>query len=213
MLSPQNSFFLGLCITPSTLYPGERGRIGAWNNCPPLDRGVVPLSSWDRGVVPLSLPYFGIGPFLGLHCWLCIRWETPLMLAYDENTSTNMYLRDIFPLIFISWMSGNFTWDQAFKHSFLALSILKSPFKARCCIQVKDSTIEEEIDSNIQFHTSVSINIATTTSHEVIYISVFHLKLFASTFFHYLVNSKTGVWPKGKPLIPTHFPLFSMCSL
>lgn len=38
------------------------------------------------------------------------------------------------------------------------------------------------------------------------------LSLLASTF-HHLVNSKTDVWPKGKPPIPITFPLFSVCRL
>ena len=47
---------------------------------------------------------------------------------------------------------------QTFKHSSIqaflqAIEHSKSPFKARCCIQDKDSTIEEEITYHIQ-HTT-----------------------------------------------------------
>ena len=76
---------------------------------------------------------------------------------------------------------------QAIEHS-------RSPFKAKCCIQDKDSTIEEDITFNIQQHCTFACentNILTTRYQYLVTFALLrHLHLEHS---HFLVNSKIGV--------------------
>lgn len=109
---------------------------------------------------------------------------------------------------------------QAFKNS--RIEHFNSPFKARYCIQVKDSTIEEEISINIQdilFHISIqensSMKVSTFQLHPLLEVDFtsnisFHLLV---AFYNHLVNSKMGFDLKANPQSQQHFPLFFVCRL
>lgn len=120
----------------------------------------------DRGMMPLFLPYFGAPFVLSMHWTLHKAGKISLCQPMMKNQSINPNW-----WIYKSYLSshlqkldkrrvGMISSNQEFKSIRAFLSTLrnpKSPFKARCCIQVKDSTIEDEILFNIQFHTSNSI--------------------------------------------------------
>lgn len=88
---------------------------------------------------------------------------------------------------------------QTFKHSSIqafpqAIEHSKSPFKAKCCIQDKDSTIEEEITYNIQHTTHITpshVRIQTFLQQGI--GTCLHYKHLHLQHSHFLVNSKTGV--------------------
>lgn len=83
---------------------------------------------------------------------------------------------------------------QASIQAFLqAIENYRSPFKAKCCVQDKDSTIKEEITYNIQQHCTFACkntNILTTRyQYSITFTLLKHLHLQHS---HLLVNSKIG---------------------